>query len=225
MRNLELVGHDGGGAAPTRQTDEIAFGRTSLPGVRMPFARNEEIFGADEPADYAYRVVSGVARTMRFTADGRRQILAFHLPGDVFGLESGKTHDFSAEAVTDAQIVLVRRSAIDAAASNDIEVSRALLQIASRHLAEAQAHALVLGLKGAGERVASFLLKLADRATTRQELDLPMSRLDIADHLALTIETVSRVFSQMERDRAIALPSSRHVVMRNRGALEMLQAA
>jgi CRP/FNR family nitrogen fixation transcriptional regulator len=83
----------------------------------------------------------------------------------------------------------------------------------------------VLGRKGAGERVAAFLLSLADRVTTSCEIDLPMSRADIADYLALTIETVSRAFTQMERDRTIALPSSRHVVVRDRCALETLEAA
>lgn len=83
----------------------------------------------------------------------------------------------------------------------------------------------MLGRRGAGERVAAFLLQLADRVTAQCEIDLPMSRADIADYLALTIETVSRAFTQMERDRTIALPSSRHVVVRDRCALELLEAA
>jgi CRP/FNR family nitrogen fixation transcriptional regulator len=84
---------------------------------------------------------------------------------------------------------------------------------------------MVLGRKGAGERVAAFLLRLADRSARNQELDLPMSRADIADFLGLTIETVSRAFTEMERQHAIALPSSRHVVMRSRSALMQLEAA
>ena len=79
--------------------------------------------------------------------------------------------------------------------------------------------------KGAGERVAAFLLKFSDRCTRGQEMDLPMSRADIADYLGLTIETVSRSFSEMERTATIDLPSSRHVVLRNRSALVQLQAA
>lgn len=205
--------------------DSIEFGAVALRGVRMRFDRNEEIFGQDEPAEYVYRVVSGAVRTMRFSSDGRRQILGFHLPGDVFGLELGDAYSLSAEAVGPSDIVMVRRSALDKAASDDPGAARSLLKLTSEQLAEAREHALVLGRKGAGERVAAFLLQLADRFVAKREMDLPMSRADIADYLGLTIETVSRAFSEFERSAAIALPSSRHVVMRNPNALFELEAA
>lgn len=216
---------NGVSALGERRDDCITLGKLNVQGVRMRFERNEEVFGAGEAADYVYRVVSGAVRTMRFSSDGRRQILAFHLPGDVFGFELERTYDLSAEAVLDSEIVLIRRSLVEKAAAEDASAARALLEFAAGQLHHAQEHALVLGRKGAGERVAAFLLQLADRFTAPHELDLPMSRLDIADYLALTIETVSRAFTQMERDRAIALPSSRHVVVRDRNALECLQAA
>ncbi len=212
---------------PVRQvSDAISLGPgLVLQGTRMRFKRNEEIFGEGEAADYVYRVISGAVRTIRFSNDGRRQILAFHLPGDVFGIESGSVHALSAEAICDGDVALVRRSAIDAAAAQNTTAARALIGYMQRELQRAQEHALVLGRKGAGERVAAFLLQLAPAAAAPCEIDLPMSRADIADYLALTIETVSRAFTQMERDRAIALPSSRHVVVRDRGALEILEAA
>lgn len=205
--------------------DSIEFGGVTLRGVRMRYERNEEIFGQDEPADYVYRVVSGAVRTMRFSSDGRRQILGFHLPGDVFGLELGDKYSLSAEAVAASEIVMVRRSALDKAASDDAGAARSLLKLTAEQLASAREHALVLGRKGAGERVAAFLLQLADRFVAKREMDLPMSRADIADYLGLTIETVSRAFSEFERNAAIALPSSRHVVMRNPTALFELEAA
>jgi CRP/FNR family nitrogen fixation transcriptional regulator len=205
--------------------DSIEFGGVALRGVRMRFQRNEEIFGQDEPAEYVYRVVSGAVRTMRFTSDGRRQILGFHLPGDVFGLELGDDYTLSAEAVAASDIVMVRRSTIEKAANDDMRAARSLLKLTSEQLASAREHALVLGRKGAGERVAAFLLQLANRFVAKRELDLPMSRADIADYLGLTIETVSRAFSEFERNAAIALPSSRHVVMRNPTALYELEAA
>lgn len=207
-------------------TDTIEFGpHLSLRGVRMHFDRNAEIFGEGEKAEYVYRVVSGATRTMRFTSDGRRQILGFHLPGDIFGVEIDDTHSLSAEAVSSCDVVLVRRSCVDKAVSEDAAAARALLALTSKHLSNARAHALVLGRKGAGERVAAFLLELAERFVSKKELDLPMSRADIADYLGLTIETVSRAFSEFERERAIALPSSRHVVMRNPSALVQYEAA
>jgi CRP/FNR family nitrogen fixation transcriptional regulator len=211
--------------AALQSQDSIEFGAVALRGVRMHFDRNEEIFGQDEPAEYVYRVVSGAVRTMRFSSDGRRQILGFHLPGDVFGLELGDAHSLSAEAVSPSDLVMVRRAALDKAAIDDPGAARSLLKLTSEQLAEAREHALVLGRKGAGERVAAFLLQLAARFVAKREMDLPMSRADIADYLGLTIETVSRAFSEFERSAAIALPSSRHVVMRNPNALFELEAA
>lgn len=206
--------------------DVIVFGpQCQFRGVSMHFDRNEEIFGEDEAADYVYRIVSGAVRTMRFSSDGRRQILDFHLPGDVFGLELSDLHTLSAEAVVPSNIVMVRRSLLDKAAAENPAAARVVLQLTAQNLSSARDHAMVLGRKGAGERVAAFLLRFADRSTSKQELDLPMPRADIADFLGLTIETVSRAFTEMERQCAIALPSSRHVVMRSRTVLMQLEAA
>lgn len=194
-----------------------------LSGAAMPFARNAEIYGEDEPADYAYRVVSGAVRICKLLSDGRRQIEAFHLPGDVFGIELGASHRFTAEAVSDCVVLLVRRNALSAFAMQDAEAARELWALASRALERSQEHVLLLGRRTAQERVASFLLDL--QGARGAVVDIPMSRQDIADYLGLTIETVSRAFSEFERERAIALPSSRHVVMRNPSALMHYQAA
>lgn len=206
--------------------DVIDFGSgIELRGTRMQFGRNEEVFGEDEPAEYVYRVMSGAVRTMRFSSDGRRQILGFHLPGDVFGLELSPTHTLSAEAVIPSDVVMVRRSLLDKAAAENTRAAHVVLELTASNLHSARDHAMMLGRKGAGERVAAFLLRLADRATSKLDFDLPMSRADIADYLGLTIETVSRTFSEMERQHTIALPSSRHVVMKSRAALLELEAA
>jgi CRP/FNR family nitrogen fixation transcriptional regulator len=224
MRQLDIHGEGAGAAVPASDT-VLLGGAVAMAGTRMRFEQNEEIFGADEPAEYLYKVISGAVRTVRFASDGRRQIVSFHMPGDILGLELGKAHTFSAEAVSACELTLVRRSTLERAASQDITAARALMELTAQSLSEAREHALVLGRKGAGERVAAFLIELFDRETTRDEVDLPMSRADIADYLGLTIETVSRAFTQMERVCAIALPSSRHVVVRNRTVLEQLQAA
>ncbi len=155
----------------------------------------------------------------------RRQILGFHLPGDIVGLEFGQVHTLSAEAVASSKLVMVRRSVLGKAAAESTTIAGALLTLTAKTLDQAREHAMVLGRKGASERVAAFLLELADRMPSNPDVDLPMSRADIGDYLGLTIETVSRSFSEMERQRAIALPSSRHVVMRSRMALVQLQAA
>ena len=96
-----------------------------LMGAPMPFARNVEIYGENEPAEYIYKVVSGAVRTYRVLNDGRRQIGAFLLPGDMFGLEAGETHACSAEAIADSVILVIKRSAVVALAERDIGNSTA----------------------------------------------------------------------------------------------------
>src|SRR5205085_12499881 len=88
-----------------------------LMGAPMHFARNVEIYGEGEQADYLYKVVKGTVRTYKVLNDGRRQIGAFYLPGDMFGLESGAEHAFSAEAITNVTVLVIRRSAVTALAA------------------------------------------------------------------------------------------------------------
>ena len=189
----------------------------------MPFTRNAEIYGESEPADYLYKVISGTVRTYRVLSDGRRQIGAFYLPGDVFGFEIGAEHAFSAEAITNATVLVVKRSVLTARAERDGAVARQLLAMMAGELARTQSHMMLL-IKTAQERVAGFLLEMAGRAMRLDEVDLPMSRQDIADYLGLTIETVSRTLTLLENSAAIALPTSRRIVLRNRAALRQLDS-
>jgi len=184
-----------------------------LPAFVMTFARNEEVFTEEESADFVYKVMSGAVRAVRILSDGRRQISAFHLQGDVFGLECGEFHQHSAEAIVDSEIALVRRSAVEAAAQKDGAVARKLWQSTSGDLRRLQDHTLRLGRETAAERVASFLVELSRRCPNDGAVALPMGRLDIADYLGLTIETVSRTLTQLERDRAISIPNARTIVL------------
>jgi CRP-like cAMP-binding protein len=192
-----------------------------LMGAPMTYKRNAEIYGENEDAEYLYKVVSGTVRTYKVLADGRRQIGAFYVPGDVFGLENGAEHAFSAEAVADTKVLVAKRSAIVTLAARDTEVARQLWTITSRELQRAQEHFLAL-IKTAEERVVGFLLDMATRVSGGNQFELPMSRQDIADYLGLTIETVSRTMTQLEHLAAIELPTSRRVVLRNRTALGRL---
>lgn len=192
-----------------------------LIGAVMPFARNEEIYGENEPAHYLYKVVSGAVRTYRVLNDGRRQIGAFYLPGDTFGLEAGEHHTFSAESIVDSKVMLIKRSSLIALASRSADVARQLWAMAAGELRRAQDHTMLL-IKTAQERVAGFLLEMAKREHRADVVELPMSRQDIADYLGLTIETVSRTLTQLENAAAIEVPTSRHIVLRNRAALSRL---
>jgi CRP/FNR family transcriptional regulator, nitrogen fixation regulation protein len=196
-------------------------GPIELMGARMTFARNAEIYGEDEPADYLYKVVSGAVRTCKVTADGRRQIGGFYLPGDIFGLETGDVHVFSAEAIGEATVLVVKRKPLMALAERDGEVARQLWSSTAAELNRAQARLLLL-IKSAQERMAGFLLEMAARSPGRDEVDLPMTRQDIGEYLGLTIETVSRTLTRMQEAALIELAASRHVLLRQRAALEQL---
>jgi CRP/FNR family nitrogen fixation transcriptional regulator len=226
MRTFDIDGGTGGGGAGAiggGKLFDIAPGVTA-PGFTMTFSRSEEIYGEAEPADFVSKVLSGAARTTRMLSDGRRQIAGFHFAGDVFGLEAGEAHSLSAEAITDCGVVLVRRAALDRAADRDCAAARALWAVTARDLRRLQDHMLLLGRKGAMERIAAFLLEMSERTGDGPGLDLPMSRTDIADYLGLTIETVSRSLTQLEREGVVALPSARRVVLRDRAAVEALAA-
>jgi CRP-like cAMP-binding protein len=192
-------------------------------GAPMPFSRNTEIFGENEPAEYLYKILSGTVRTYKILNDGRRQIGSFYLPGDVFGLEVGDAHPFSAEAITDCRVLVIKRSALVALAARDNEVARHLWTMTAGELHRAQNHMMLL-IKNAQERVAGFLLEMAKRSAAITEIELPMSRQDIADYLGLTIETVSRTLTQLENAATIAVPTSRRIVLRNRAALSRLNS-
>jgi CRP/FNR family nitrogen fixation transcriptional regulator len=192
-------------------------------GVRLNVARNEEIYGQDDPVELLYQVVRGVVRTSRLTADGRRQVGDFYYPGDLFGLEPGPDHRFAAEALEDCEIVAVRRSAVRAAAG-DAELNRAILEAQRVEMERLQDHVVMLGRKSARERVASFLMSIAQKGDDETLANLAMGRQDMADYLGLTIETVSRMLTQLQGEAIVEFPSSRRFQVRKWTALEALAA-
>lgn len=199
------------------------MGAIEMMGTVMSYTRNAEIYGEGEQAEFLYKVISGTVRTYKVLADGRRQIGGFYLVGDLFGLEAGDEHTFSAEAVSDAKVLVIKRSAVFALAARNNGVASQLWNLTTRELRRMQGHIMLL-IKSAHERVAGFLLEMAERSPTSNELELPMSRQDIADYLGLTIETVSRTLTSLENTSAIALPSARRVVLRDRAALSALNS-
>lgn len=192
-------------------------------GAPISYGRNEEIYGEGEAAEFLYKVKSGCVRTYKVLNDGRRQIGSFYLAGDIFGLEAGEQHTSSAEASIASEVVVVKRSALNSRANGDSNLAQRLLRLTIVELQRAQDHVLLL-IKSAQERVASFLIDLAARGSNASEIQVPMSRQEIADYLGLTIETVSRTLTQLENASTIAIPSSRHIVLRNRSALARMNA-
>ena len=197
--------------APRGGAGDVIGEALSLMGSPMDFHRNAEIFAEEEPAEYLYLLVGGVVRTCKFLEDGRRQIGSFHFAGDVFGFEPSQEHEFSAEAVTPCRVIVVRRSALMAAAGRAAALGSALWLHASRELQRMHEHLVLLGRKSAAERVVAFLHSTGQRLDSRAVVDIPMSRQDIADHLGLTIETVSRTLTQLRETGAIVLEGSRRI--------------
>jgi CRP/FNR family nitrogen fixation transcriptional regulator len=210
--------------APVRRASRPLDAAFDMLGAPVTFERNVEIYGEEEPAEYLYQVVSGAVRTYKVLQDGRRQIGAFHLPGDVFGLEAGEEHSFSAEAIARSVIRVAKRSGIVAMAARDSDLAADIFAHTAGGLRLAQEHMLLLGRRNAEERVATFLLDMARREASDRIIELPMSRQDMADYLGLTIETVSRTLTQFESKEFIDLPTSRRIVLRSRGSLQRLNA-
>ena len=203
-------------AAPADQFSILA----SCSGViatEFSYSKDEEIYGEGEPSEYVYQVIRGSVRTYKLLNDGRRQIGAFHLPGDVFGLESGPVHRLTAEAIVDTTVRLVKRQSLEREAKNDPAMVRNLLNLTTDNLQHVENHLLLLGRQSARERVAAFLLEMNGRLPSADVMVLPMTRRDIADYLGLTLETVSRALSAYQRQGypKVAGPMQRDIIVVN----------
>ena len=201
----------------------ILFDSIELKGIAAPYHRDEEIFAEGEPAEYVFKVISGSVRSYRLLSDGRRQIDGFYLPGDVFGLELGSSHSSFAEAVGECRILRVRKSSVLKAAERDREIAWKLLSVTNAELRRSRTHGLLL-VKTARERIAGFLLDMAERIAGSGPIELPMSRQDIADYLGLTIETVSRMLTQLAQSSKIQLIKARQIVLNDQAALTALNS-
>ncbi|RUV73225.1 MAG: cyclic nucleotide-binding domain-containing protein [Mesorhizobium sp.] len=189
---------------------QLALGRPPL-----LFKPGEEIYAQGEKAEKLYQVEFGAVRVYRLLADGRRQISSFHLPGEVFGFEVDVVHHFFADAIGTTGLRARRRA-------GGSDITSEIMDHALQCLVRTQEHLLVVGRQNAVERIAAFLLDMAERQGGLEQFDLPMSRTDIGDYLGLTIETVSRVFSKFRTQGIIELASVRTLKILKRETLQVL---
>ena len=164
-----------------------------------------------EPRTHVYTVTEGALRLVRTLADGRRQVNGFVLPGDYVGLSGSDHHRYDIEAIADSRVCRVPTTQMRDLRLQYPHLERKLLQRACQELDAAQDNALALARLQPPERLAAFLLHLAERETrlgsrVGKRISLPMGRGDIADHLGLTMETVSRTFTKLRQQELIALP-------------------
>ena len=181
------------------------------------YNRDQTIVIEGEASEYIFLVISGVVRSFRSFQNGTRGIVTFYLPNEFFGLTDHSTHLLTAEAAADANILFFKRSALFSMARRESQIANFLLTATLTELRRTQEHSLLIS-RNAKCRVASFLIDLSKRTASQTCLDLPMSHLDIADHLGLTIETLSRIITQMENSGLIAR-SHRDLILNNRNAL------
>jgi CRP-like cAMP-binding protein len=169
-------------------------------------------------------VIEGAVRLSRILGDGHRQILDICLPNDSFGLETTETYSATAEAVGDVVLLRCPRTCIAHLNDERPEVRRAMMLMLSNGVCAAQDHLVMLGHQGAKERVASYLLRLANSCEGTGELilDLPVGRQDLADYLGLTIETTCRSLSDLKSARIISTPNRHQIIIRNLPALQAI---
>ncbi|ALG74706.1 Crp/Fnr family transcriptional regulator [Azospirillum thiophilum] len=169
------------------------------------YDRDMTVFSEGDAAGSVFRVQSGMVRLHKMLPDGRRQIIGFLHAGDMMGLAFAAQYLYTAEAVTATTIQRIPRLELDVLLDAQPALARKLLSATTSELMAAQDQMVLLGRKTAAEKVASFLLRLCDRKGGDRTIDLPMGRSDIADHLGLTTETVSRTFTKLKSARLIRI--------------------
>lgn len=185
------------------------------PGATIVTMPGQTIIVEGDPIRHCYRILAGGVRLYKAIADGRRQVIDFLVPGDGFGLIGRRRYPYSVEAISLTSLVRHPRARVDEAIESDPVVAQRLFELACIELERAQRQMLLLGRKSADEKIASFLLALAERLGKHENetLHLPMSRQDMADYLGLTIETVSRTFSRLRKEGLIELATPHDVVL------------
>lgn len=201
---------------------ETAYESLQQLAVVARYDTDQPIYRNNDPAQYWFHIVAGAARKSALSGDGRRHIVDFLLPGDFFGFCASNEHHFCVETIVAGSLVarFPRRSA-ERLADSDPQVARHIRQAAFESIARLQRRTLILAGSSALEKVGAFLLEMADREDVEQTrwVRLPMSRSDIADYLAMAVETVSRTLTELRARRAIAYCDARRVQICDREVL------
>lgn len=187
------------------------------------YAPHQAVFREGDAAKSFFIITSGVASVSKLLPDGRRQIAGFLYPADFCGLTLDGVYTNSVTAITNLRVCCLARGQYEALLRRYQKLEARLLGKASDELAVAQDQMVLLGQKTAIEKLGSFLLMISKRAHRNGQPDntawLPMSREDIGDYLGLTIETTSRMFTQLERLGAISRLSDTKIELVDRQLL------
>ncbi len=199
-------------------------GIASLSSIRVVacYGKAEPIYSELHSPDHWYCVLSGAVRKYTVLSDGRRRIVDFMFPGDYFGFRDRHHQHFATDALShETMVARYPRRGIEAAADRDPRLARELCEIAFDVISRSHARLLILGRVRSVEKVAAFLAEMAERCVDRpvQTVILPMSRYDIADYLALSVETVSRALTRLRHERAIRFVDKHRISILDHGRL------
>mgnify|MGYP000203397548 FL=1 len=180
-----------------------------------------------EVANHLFNIKKGSVRMSKMLSDGRRQVIGFLFPGDFFGLSCAKGYSYSAESITEVEICRMPRDKVFRKFDELPALGQKVLDIIRTELDTTQDQMLLLGRKTAKEKLCSFLLAMQKKSCRIENIKkdqayLPMSRSDIADYLGLTIETVSRQFTILVKEKLISLESSSIVKILNEGRIAII---
>jgi CRP/FNR family transcriptional regulator len=220
VRRTEAGFAAGAGAVPANDESQTLCGVFGAQPIER-LDQGEPLFWQGDQAKDVFEVVSGALRTVRVLSDGRRVITGFLFPGDVIGVSLRDRYLTSVEAIAPTKVRRFARRLFEQQVDRSPALRPQLLARLCDEMAAAQDQVVLLARKNAEERVASFLLSLVRRiggdATSSTVVALPMTRLDMADYLGLTIETVSRIMTRLTR-RGIIAATGRHEIMIERPA-------
>lgn len=188
---------------------------------RRQFSARQTIFSEGDRAEMLFNVLRGMVRLYKLLSNGRRQIVGFALPGDFLGLSLEANYKVSADAITEVEVCRFERRAFVNCVENRPDLLRSLHTATSHELESGQEQMVLLGRRSAEERVAAFLLALRQRYQRIGACDatlwMPMTRQDVADYCGLTLETVSRTFSKLAREKLILIvPDGVRLIMIDR---------
>ena len=184
--------------------------------TRRRVKRGESLYQAGDVFRSLYAVRSGFFKSGVLLEDGRDQVTAFHMPGELIGMDGigSDRHNNNVVALEDSEVCIIVFSALERAAMEVPALQRQFHKVMSRELVRDQGVMMLLGTMRAEERLASFLLNLSQRFVARgysqTEFNLRMTREEIGSYLGLKLETVSRIFSRFHEEGLIAV-QQKHV--------------
>ncbi len=215
---------NGSGRAVNRRLEQQVAKHVAAISTVQKLAPGRTLFSEGDSAEHVFEVIHGTLRLCKLLSDGRRQITGFLSSNRLLGLANEGLYMYTAEAITEVALRRYSRSGFTRLADEMPSFARRLIVMTANELCAAQDQMLLLGRKAAIEKLASFLLQLANAYRTDRNVQIPMTRSDIADYLGLTIETVSRMFTRLRHEAVIDLLSSSCVEILDRDQLEKFAA-